>query len=621
MAFFTNSRPPQDTVEATTEEGPAPEGPPEHIPDDATTDGNTDTGSGTEGMATVPAHATRSGTTGDASDGAGGGLRARYPAAARTVTWVTTALAAALVLSALVLPDQLSRLTPGAFARIPVEGILGAAVLLVLPLKARRVAAVLAGVVLGVLTILDFLDMGFYSVLDRPFDPVLDWGLFADAESFLRDSVGRAGAIGAVVLVLLLVVALPLLMAWAVVRLSRLTDRHAGATVQGTLALGTVWIICMALGVPVASRSTAESVGNRVEQVNADLNDNRAFAKEAAVDPFRNTPADQLLTGLRGKDVIFTFIESYGRSAVQDPAIAPGVDAVLADGTSRLRAAGFSSRSAFLTSPTAGGGSWLAHSTLLSGLWITNQQRYRSVTSSDRLTLTGAFRRAAAWRTVGIMPGVTRAWPEARFFGLDNVYDSRNLGYKGPKFSWSPVPDQYSLSSFERLEHGKPGPKPLMSEIILTSSHTPWAPIPEMVGWDQVGNGSEYNAIKKAGENPKDVWKDPAQVRTQYGRSIQYSLNSLISYVEKYGKDNTVLVFLGDHQPAPIVTGENASRDVPITIVAHDPAVLDRISSWGWQDGLKPGPDAPVWRMDTFRNRFLTAYGPQPGASPSPSSR
>ena len=62
-----------------------------------------------------------------------------------------------------------------------------------------------------------------------------------------------------------------------------------------------------------------------------------------------------------------------------------------------------------------------------------------------------------------------------------------------------------------------------------------------------------------------------------------------------------MVVFLGDHQPAPIVTGGGASRDVPITIVAKDPAVLSQISSWGWERGLKPGPDAPVWPMEAFR--------------------
>ena len=102
----------------------------------------------------------------------------------------------------------------------------------------------------------------------------------------------------------------------------------------------------------------------------------------------------------------------------------------------------------------------------------------------------------------------------------------------------------------------------------------------------------------------------PAHVRTEYRRSIEYSLNTLISYVETYGDDDLVLVFLGDHQPASIITGDGASLDVPVTIVARDRAVLDRISGWGWQDGQKPGPRTPVWRMDAFCDRFLTAFGP-----------
>ena len=555
--------------------------------------------------------------------GTGGGRWTRHPVVGR----VTTVLAAVLVLCALLLPPDLTRLTPSALAHIPLEAIVGAVVLLVLPPRPRKVVAAIAGVALGLLTILNFLDMGFYSELDRPFDLRLDWVLFDDAESFLRDSVGQAAAIGAVIGVVVLVLALLVLMPLAVVRLSRLPAVHPAATVRTAAVLGVAWITCAAFGAqiagaPVAARNSGQIVYSHIQQADASLKDERTLARAASVDAFRDTPPDQLLTGLRGKDVIFAFVESYGRSAVEDPSMASQVDAVLADGTSRLRAAGFSSESAFLTSPTSGGGSWLAHSTFLSGLWITNQRSYETVTSSDRLTLTGAFRRADAWRTVGIMPGVTRAWPEGAFFGLDNIYDSHHLGYRGPAFSWSQVPDQYSLSAFERLEHGKPDHRPLMSEIILVSSHNPWAPIPKMIGWDQVGDGSVYDGIEKAGKDPKEVWKDPAKVRTEYRRSIEYSVNSLVSYVQNYGDDNTVLVFLGDHQPAPIVTGENASRDVPIAIVAHDPAVMKRIGDWGWQDGLKPGPKAPVWRMDTFRDRFLTSYGPRPGdaAPPSPSS-
>jgi hypothetical protein len=93
---------------------------------------------------------------------------------------------------------------------------------------------------------------------------------------------------------------------------------------------------------------------------------------------------------------VLSFVESYGRDAIEDPRYASEVGAVLDAGSGRLRAAGFASRSAFLTSPTAGGGSWLAHSTLLSGLWINNQQRYNSLVSSDRLTLSKAFQ-GAGW--------------------------------------------------------------------------------------------------------------------------------------------------------------------------------------------------------------------------------
>ena len=406
----------------------------------------------------------------------------------------------------------------------------------------------------------------------------------------------------------------------AVLRLSKVMAGNREVATRTTVAIGTVWVTCAALGLqltgpPLAARSTVALVKDRMDRVSATLEDEAAFGKEAKKDAFGNTPGDQLLTGLRGKDVMFTFIESYGRSAVEDPDIAPGVDATLTAKNNELRQAGFAAKSGWLTSATYGGSSWLGHSTFLSGLWINNQNRYRTVTAGDHLTLTGAFRRTGAWRTVGIMPGVQKNWPEGRFYGLDHVYDSRELGYHGPKFSWSTMPDQYALSAFERMEHGKDHDKPLMSEIILTSSHQPWAPLPKTIPWNQVGDGSVYRDIEKAGKDPADVFYDSDKVKKEYGKSIQYSVTSLIDYLVKYGSKNTVLVFLGDHQPMAKVSGSNASRDVPVSIVARDKSVLDKIDNWNWTDGLEPDPKAPVWRMDSFRDRFLTAYGSQPNPS------
>ena len=151
-----------------------------------------------------------------------------------------------------------------------------------------------------------------------------------------------------------------------------------------------------------------------------------------------------------------------------------------------------------------------------------------------------------------------------------------------------------------------------MAEITLVSSHAPWQPIPRMINWGDVGDGSVFQGMAVTNDPPEAILtRKPGRVRADYRAAIEYSLSSLISYIETYGDNDLVIIFLGDHQPSPIVTGYGVSRDVPITIVARDRAVLSRISTWGWQPGLKPHPQAPVWRMDAFRERFLTAFGPR----------
>ncbi len=539
----------------------------------------------------------------------------------RVLAGAVTALAAVLVFLALSTPNNISRLPEGsntalAFVRIPLEALIGVAVLLALPARARKTVAILGGALLGVLTIVKVVDMGFYAALARPFNPVLDFVLLDDGISFLGDSVGETGARFAVAGAALLAIAVPMVMSWAVVRLTRLAERHRTAASRTVLAFGAAWVALALLGshfvstVFISSDTAVTLARDTALTVPAGIRDRQAFAAEAAVDAFRDTPSQDLLTGLKGKDVVFAFIESYGRSVVEDPVYATEMDATLTDSTRRLAAEGYAARSGWMTAPTAGGGSWLAHSTLQSGLWIDNEQRYRTLVSGDRTTLTSAFRRAD-WRTVGVEPGLTYAWPEGRFYGFDQVYDSHTLGYNGPKFSWATMPDQFVLQAFETLERGRADRPNLMAEITFVSSHTPWAPIPEVIDWDRIGDGSVYGPMTADDPSPAEVWKDDDRVRAEYRRAIEYSVESLVSYVERYGDDDLVLVMLGDHQPAPVVTGENAGRDVPISIVAKDPAVLARIGDWGWQDGLKPGPATPVMRMDAFRDRFLTAYGRQ----------
>ncbi|MGZ4294628.1 MAG: CDP-alcohol phosphatidyltransferase family protein, partial [Solirubrobacteraceae bacterium] len=303
--------------------------------------------------------------------------------------------------------------------------------------------------------------------------------------------------------------------------------------------------------------------------------------------------------------------ESYGKVAVQDSSFSPRVDAVLDSGTKRLQTAGFAARSAFLTSSTFGGVSWLAHSTLQSGVWANTQQRYDQLVKTDRFTLSDALKRAG-WRTVSEAPADDRAWPQgSSFYHYDKLYDRRDIGYRGPTFTYAPMPDQYIYAALQRLELSKTHRKPLFAEVDTVSSHMPWNRIPEQIPWNEVGNGSVFNRVPMDHETGA-FWSNPGRVQAAYGRSVVYAMSTLISFVKNYGDKNLVMIVVGDHQPLPIVSGHHANHDVPISIIAHDPKVLAQIGSWGWNAGLRPNPDAPVWPMSAFRNNFLTAFDSHP---------
>jgi phosphatidylglycerophosphate synthase len=523
-----------------------------------------------------------------------------------------TVLSLLLVWAALVAPNEPSHLNVGAFARLPLELLVLVAVAVLLPATPRRVLVVVVGAVLSVLVVVKFLDIGFFTAFDRPFKPLDDSHYLGIGIETLRNAIGSSSANLVVAVAAVLVVALLTLPVLALLRVTRFAAGHREWALRAAMALGVVWVALRVVGAPVASSSTAALAVDEVQAVRAALADRAVFAREIVHDRFHATPGDRLLTGLQGNDVLLVFVESYGRFAVQDPSVSPRIDAALERGDAQLRADGFSSRSAFLTSPTFGGLSWLAHSTLQAGVRVDGQRRYDQLVENDRLTLTRAFKRAG-WRAVGAMPGNRRAWPEgSTFYHYDAVYDRRNFGYRGPGYGVAPMPDQYTLVALQRRELAKRHRAPLFAEVDLISSHAPWTRIPRLIPWGDVGDGSIFKRLPTERSKKASLFGDSDRARAAYGDSIEYSLNALFSFVERYGHEDLVLVVLGDHQPATVVTGHGASHDVPISVIAHDPEVMDRIAGWRWQDGMSPSPGAPVWPMEAFRDRFLAAFGSSP---------
>jgi hypothetical protein len=538
-----------------------------------------------------------------------------------------TVLAAVLVWFALAGPDTVADLTTPSLLALPLDGVLALALVgwfgerrrkagreAVAGGLSRRVLT-LVGACLGVVALLRLLDLGFGWALDRPFEPLSDWRYLGSAHHLLADAanpVVAALSLVAAAVVLGLLVALP----WAVRRLAGVALAHRAGARAAAVALAAAWALLAATGLrlapdrPVATAGAAGVAVRHVVQARDQLHDSTAFDRGVTADGLRGVPPDQLLTRLRGKDVLVVFVESYGRVALQGPPeVTASVEAAADDADARLRALGWSTRSAWLTSPTFGGISWLAHSTLESGLWVDSQGRYDRLLASDRSTLSGAFRRAG-WRTVGVVPANEQDWPEGvRFYRYDTLYDARSLGYAGPRFGYATVPDQFTLKVFHdrELAHHRP----VMAEIDLVSSHVPWTPLPHLLDWDTLGDGSAYTQVRTQALARGTLGSGRTGVRTAYGDSIAYSLGSLVSFLQASQDDDLVLVVLGDHQPSSVVSGRGASHDVPVTVIARDPTVTARVGRlWGWTPGVRPQAAAPVWRMDAFRDRFLTAFGP-----------
>jgi hypothetical protein len=360
-----------------------------------------------------------------------------------------------LVWGALVAPDQLNGLRLTTFLRVPIEGLAVVSVAIVLPPRFRVYLATLIGLVLSALTVVRAFDFGFFAVLDRPFNMVTDCGSIGPAIGVLGDSVGRLWAdvltAAAMVGIVVAFVAITL----ATVRVSRVAARHRVRSVSALTSLALVWVLCAAFGVTtgtgahVAAATSADLLSSQVELVRTGIQEENAFSGQLAkADRFALTPSSQLLTALRGKDVLLVFVESYGQVAVQGSFYSPQVDALLNESTKTLDDAGFSSRSAFMASPTFGGSSWLAHSTLQSGLWVDNPHSYDEILASNRLTLSVAFKRAG-WRTVTDIPSSKSPWPQGQhLYQFDTMYGTTDVGYKGPAFSYAKIPDQYTLQAF-----------------------------------------------------------------------------------------------------------------------------------------------------------------------------
>lgn len=534
------------------------------------------------------------------------------------------ALAVCLLYLVLIQPNHPAAMTWGALAVFPLELPVIVAALVVL--GAGRAGALLRAVLvlaLIVIALLKLADFGTFIAFNRGFNLIADYNLLPAAWELARGSFGLpmaglavAGAIGLVVLLVLAIW-------WATgVIAGTMAGRRpriaAAVLLLPALALAVAeigqarraWFLPPALSNAIPGAAFTARVGlERVEQIRTTRADLANFRTAAQQDSMRNVAP--MFDRLGNRDFVLVYVESYGRSSFENPLYIPTHTATLQRIEGDLAARGLAMRSGWARAPMVGGQSWLAHGSVASGLWLDTQARYRALIASPRRTLFH-YAQDAGRRTVAIKPAHVFPWPEGDYFGFDAIYNAADLGYEGQPFNWVTMPDQFTLHALDRLERSDPDRTPLVVQVALVSSHAPWVPIPELVGWDDIGTGTIFDQWALSGDPPEVVWRDHDRVRDQFRQAVDYSLQSVGAWAARHADDPPLMVVLGDHEPARFVSGVDGF-DVPVHVIG--PAdLVEQFADLGWTEGMIPQPDIPSMRMDRLRDVLLSRLGS--GAAP-----
>ena len=469
----------------------------------------------------------------------------------------------------------------------------------------RGFAFVLALLVVGA-ALLNLADTATPSLLGRDLNLYWDLQHLPSLFGLVHDS---AGLWSASVAVALLFAAVSLVVAGAY----WIWRRVLATLAERRIAIGAAVLLGVALDVtsflPAEQRPLATGFGTDIVRHAAAFERGWRAEAEAGV-PLpaalaSSGPPSSNLTGLKGRDVYLVYIESYGTTVFDTPEFRSALRGSLTDFESALGAAGYKMASNRLVSPTFGGGSWLAHATLASGVRMDDPVLYSQLFRSGRKLLPGYFK-DAGWRAIEIMPGIKAPAPEARAWGFDRDVYAAELGYNGPSFGWFAIPDQFTLERAAEIREALGSKAPVFTQIVLVSSHIPFSPVPPyLADWGDTGAFATVPAAAW-----EEILRPPdwTALAPLYLKSLKYDFAVLGDWLANHLAGDGLVILLGDHQPPAVVGGELQQWTVPVHVLSRDPGLVAPFVAEGYVLGLVPPPTPPPKGMETFLPSFLAAF-------------
>ena len=498
--------------------------------------------------------------------------------------------------------------------RLPVEALLLAAAAALpglagarLPRTGRIVLSALA----FALSAISLIAVAAPAFMGRQIDFAADLSHVGSVVALLSTAAGMWQSVLAGLAALFALGLLAALIYWALGAIDR---GVAGARLGPALLLAATGLAAAASSSSLVSAkalAALEDQGGRVvEAWRAGHGERASFVLRLG--PPARRDADLALLG--GRDVYVIFFESYGAVLLDSPSLRSRAEPAMQRFGTSLAAAGFTVESARIASPTYGGGSWLAHGTVDSGVWLDSQLRYDLLTTTDRPTWPRLMEQVG-YQTVDAMPGLKEPLDSAPFWGFAHMVGTDQLGYAGPDFGWFGVPDQFSLGAIATLPRDPA--RPLFEQIVLVSSHMPFSPVPPYVeDWRDAGTFASRPGLAATLAARPD-WE---HLEGPYLDSVAYDLRVLADWIPRAVRGDALVIILGDHQPPALIGTAEASHDVPIHIMSRDPEIVRRLAGADFTAGAIPIRAAGT--MAELLPRFLDRLSsPQSSDSPAGSER
>lgn len=370
---------------------------------------------------------------------------------------------------------------------------------------------------------------------------------------------------------------------WALRRLFRQAEKDTEQR-RMALALG-VYLLIGGFSLGFNGSVSAELGDQFAERI---FRAQRMQTRATEIERKMNTvPAIAIGTQVKRPTVLVFVVESYGQVLLEADKY-KSWHKTLARHQHSLSQGGYFMRSEAYRAPVFGGSSWLANATILCRYMVQSEKTYKSLFKANTKCLPTQFNEAG-YQTVFAGANTTKIAPEfSARFPFERFYPRDELGYKGPRISWSYMPDQYVIDVIEKRILSRESSRPRFVYYNLTSSHHPWDTIPPYIkDWSLIGDGTVYNTVPMT-RFPGNEFLGGKYYNEGYLSSVEYSMETVVGYLNQLPPDRQVLaIVLGDHQPRkPVADIATSPWTVPLHVISRDKELIDRFSHEGYTEGL-----------------------------------